>query len=195
MSKRKPNQPEITPPSTPEEQIREEVGFDADDGTADEAAVRREGGVNAASVDANRRQKEAVGLKRAGQSRVSFGDDNACNLYDSVIQIWAPATMQILVERLGASKTSYYVTSEPRTGQELYDAINLQIHRRSEESDYKVSFKDKQSKAYRGIGRLTLPNTLGDAYTAPAHHAATRAPPCPTSPSRIPRGTACTCPR
>ena len=162
MAKKHPT--EITPPSTPAETIRRELDVDDNDGTADEASVRNEGAINAAAVDANRRQKAAVGLKRAGTPRVSFGDDNACNVYDATILIWAPATLQILVERLGASKTSYYVTSEPRNGQEAL--------RRDQPADPSALRRVRvqgqpQGQGEQGLPRdrpATLPNTLGDAH-------------------------------
>ena len=151
--------PEV--PSVPESKIEDDL--DVDGGTADEEAVRKEGALNVAAAQAGRRERDAIGKKRAGTARVSFGDDNACLLYDATVQLYAAPTLAILVERTsGSSRLSWYLHSEPANGAALYQAIQVQCHGRSEESVYKVTLKDKAAKTWRGVGWLTLPNTLGD---------------------------------
>ena len=184
--------PEV--PSVPESKIEDDL--DVDGGTADEEAVRKEGALNVAAAQAGRRERDAIGKKRAGTARVSFGDDNACLLYDATVQLYAAPTLAILVERTsGSSRLSWYLHSEPANGAALYQAIQVQCHGRSEESVYKVTLKDKAAKTWRGVGWLTLPNTLGDMpvpQQAPAHIAPpTYAPPtygAPSSPPAAPAG-------
>jgi hypothetical protein len=161
---RQPAPPVETPPA---HEIEEEVADDVDpeDGTISEDKAEELGAVNAEAVQANRVRKEAVGKKRSGNGkRVAWGQDNACLLYDTVIEMYPPASMAVHVQRLtGGSPATWYLQSQPLNGRELYDHVMAQCHGRAGEAQYKISLVDAHTQAFRGIGRLTLPSTIGMA--------------------------------
>ena len=165
--RRQPAPPIETPPAS---EIDQEIGEEVDDadGTIPVETAEELGAVNAEAVHANRVRKEAVGKKRSGTGkRIAWGQDNACLLYDTVIEMYPPSSLGIHVQRLtGGSPATWYLQSQPMHGQELYDHILTQCHGRSGEAQYKVSLIDAHTRAFRGVGRVTLPSTIGDVGRA-----------------------------
>ena len=161
----------------PIQAIREEVAKDqAEDGTIDAESAEEMGALNAEAVQAQENRRAVVGAKRAGSKRVPWGEDNACSLYDAVIAIYTPASLDIFVQSL-RNGASWYLTSQPRSGLELYQAIERQCHGRSDEAEYKITFSDRSIHLPRGVGRLTLPSTLHDPNAPPPSPVTTQAAP------------------
>ena len=147
-----------------DEQVRG-LGSAQDDGTVllTEEQVEELGAANAEAMQSNMAQAQVAGKKKNAQPNVSWGTQDATLLYDQVVRLWPPSTLQIHVVRLsGGNPIAIFVRGEPRTGQELYEAVLTQAHRQSEESEYKITIKDKQNGLYKGIGRIYLPDTRGD---------------------------------
>lgn len=156
-------------PATPNvEEIAEELREDledvdrGDEQTMQQEAVEELGALNVEAVQANRHRDNAVRKKRGGATRVSWGLSNACLMYDSILKLYPASSLAMLVERLTGTPASWYLTSQPLNGQELYKSILQQCHGRAPETQYKVTVQDAASQQYRGIGRLTLPSTVND---------------------------------
>lgn len=146
--------------TTSAEEIRQEL---APDGLIDPDVLETVGGaLNADAVQANRQTDEAIGKKRAGTTGVPWGQVDACPLFDDITRIYAPATLSIFVQRLSGQPFHYYIKGEPRSGEQLYEMVMAQVHKRCPEAEYKLTFKDKGTHYNRGIGRLSLPDTTGE---------------------------------
>jgi len=149
------------PAQEDEADILEEVGGERDEGgelMVDEASVVAVGAVDADSVRTNRRMDAVVKKKRGGEKHVTFNTDDLLTMYESLIKVWAPNTLDISVRRMTGSAVTRVITSRPRSGVELYEAIRA-MHGLCEESEYEVKFLDTNRKMYRGTGRITMPDT------------------------------------
>jgi hypothetical protein len=147
-----------------EADISREMGAEAGpDGEllADEAAVRKAGAVDVESVRENRRMTRAVHNKRTGKANIHINVDDVLIKYDQTLRLYAADTIYITVKRVnGGSPVQHTITSAPRNGAALYEAIRA-IHGRHEEAAYAVSFFDPTNKAWRGKGQITMPDTQG----------------------------------
>ncbi len=157
------------PPATPNveeiaEELAEELDEDApgDEQTMSQEAVEELGALNAEAVQANRQREDVVRKKRGGGKRVAWGHSNACLMYDSILKLYPASSLAMLVERLTGTPASWYLTSQPLNGQELYKSILQQCHGRAPETQYKVTVQDAASQVFRGVGRVMLPSTLND---------------------------------
>lgn len=167
--RRKPNEQDSSardlgssvPDQQDEADILAEVGGTRDEGgelIVDEDAVLALGAVDAESVRANRRMDNVVNKKRGGEKNLTFNTDDLLTMYEGVIRVWAPNTLDISVRRLTGSAITRVITSRPRSGVELYEAIKT-LHGPHEEAEYEVKFLDTNRKLYRGTGRITMPDT------------------------------------
>lgn len=126
---------------------------------ADEEAVRKAGAVDVESVRENRRMTRAVHNKRIGKPNIHINVDDILVKYDQTLRLYAADTIYISVRRVsGGSPVQHTITSAPRNGAELYNAIKA-IHGRHEEASYAISFFDPTNKAWRGKGHITMPDT------------------------------------
>lgn len=116
------------------------------------------GAVDAESVLTNRRMDEVVKRKRGGEKNITFNSDDLLTRYEELIQRWPPNTLDISVRRLTGHEVTHTITSRPRSGVELYNAIK-DVHGQSEESKYEVKIWDTNQKRYRCTGRITMPDT------------------------------------
>jgi len=143
-------------------EILEEVGAELDEETGellvDAERVREIGAVDVGAVIENRRQKEFIDKKRGGE-KVTFNTDDPLQRYEMLIATWPPNTIDIYVRRLTGAAAQHVITSRPRSGTELYEAIKQQIHREHPEADYELKFNDSNHKVWRGTGRITMPDT------------------------------------
>jgi hypothetical protein len=132
----------------------------APEGTIDRETLEGEamGGLNAEAVRQNKMMLSVEQQKRAGTARVSWGETDACPLYETMLRLYPASTMSIYVQRLGDKDYSWYIRGEPRSGTELYDMVKSQCHGQMAACQYKLQFKDKQSSFWRGIGRLNMPD-------------------------------------
>jgi hypothetical protein len=149
-----------TPTQQDEADILEEVGAQPDDDgdlVAPEESIRELGAVDADSVRENRRLESIVKKKRANQSNVSFNTGDVISTYDTVIKVWAVNTIEISVRRLTGTPIQRVITTRPRSGAELYEALRL-LHGPNEEADYEVKFLDSSRKEWRGKGKITMPD-------------------------------------
>jgi hypothetical protein len=133
----------------------------------EESRVLEEGAVDAESIRSNRRARDTVNKRRAGQKHVPFNDPNVLLKYEQISLQYPVSTMIILVKRLTGTEASWTITSQPRNAQELYAELKT-IHGRREETTYEVVFRDSHQKQTRGQGRITLPSTLDQAPVATA---------------------------
>ena len=150
-----------TPAQEDEADILEEVGGERNESgdlIADEAAVRAVGAVDAESVLTNRRMKDVVDKKRGGMKGVTFNTDDLLASYEVLIKEWPPNTIDITVRRMTGTQVTRTITSRPRSGVELYEALKL-IHGQYEEAEYEVKCLDTNQKQYRCTRRITMPDT------------------------------------
>jgi len=125
---------------------------------ADENAVRKAGAVDTDSVRENRRMTRAVHNKRTGKN-VQLNVDDVLVKYDQMLRLYAADTIYISVKRVsGGSPVQQTITSAPRNGAELYNALRA-VHGRHEEASYAIYFFDPTNKAWRGKGQITMPDT------------------------------------
>ena len=156
----------VTPPD-PSQQDEVEIGremgaqSDPENGNlvADEDAVRKAGALDTESVRENRRITRIVHNKRTGKQNILINVDDVLIKYDQILRLYPADSMYISVKRVGGgTAVQQVITSAPRTGAQLYDAI-ARIHGLHEEATYSVNFFDATSKEYRSKGQITMPNT------------------------------------
>lgn len=154
-----------SPAQQDEADIVAEVGAEHDDSgelLADEAQVRTIGAIDAESVRENRRLGEIVDKKRGGVKGVPFNAGDLLTKYEWLIKYWPPNTLDISVKRLTGTAVQHLITSRPRSAAELYEAIKA-LHGQSSEAEYEIKFFDTNGKEFRGVGRVTMPDTRGAA--------------------------------
>jgi hypothetical protein len=120
--------------------------------------ARELGALDADTVRNNRRINDMVGKRRANQ-RVNFNVDDPIQMFDGLLQTWPTNTMDVKCVRLTGSSITKMITSRPRNGVELYEAIKTQVHGQSEEAEYQIQFIDTTSKQWRGKAKITMPDT------------------------------------
>lgn len=86
--------------------------------------------------------------------------------YGQIITLWPARQIDIAVKRLGRTPVSHMIPGHPESGMALYAAL-MALHGQSTEAEYEVKFLDNDTKQYRGIGRITLPNTLAPSPAPP----------------------------
>ena len=154
------------PVSTPAQQdgadVVAEVGAEQDEASgelvADEAKIREIGAVSSEAVIENRRIEEIVNKKRGGVAGIQFNVDDPLLQYETVIKVWPPNTIDISVKRLTGLPLSNVITSRPRSGTELLEAIRA-LHGEHDEATYALRFYDTHGKQIRGNGQITMPDT------------------------------------
>lgn len=154
-----------TPSQKDETEILEEVGAQRDesgDHVVDENEIRRVGAVDAESVRENRRMQEIRGKKRDHQKGLHFNIDDVLVKYDQTLKLWPTNSLITIVRRLTGSQITQTITSFPKSGAELYNAIRA-IHGRHEEAVYDIKIVDSDTKVYRGKGQITMPDTRDPA--------------------------------
>jgi hypothetical protein len=165
--RREPQSPEVAPhhvaAQQDEAEIADELGAQKDPESGelavDEKAARQAGAVDTESVRENRRLKRIVHGKRTGQRDIHVNVDDILVKYDTILRLYPPDTMYISVKRVsGGSPVQQTITSAPRNGRDLYEALKA-VHGRHEEAAYAVNFFDANSKEYRGKGQITMPDT------------------------------------
>lgn len=151
-----------TPAQQDEADIVREVGAETDDESgellADEERIRKLGAVDSDSVIENRRLEGIVGKKRANKKNVAFNAGDLLTKYETLIKFWPPNTLDISVKRLTGSPVQQLITSRPRSGSELFDALRA-VHGQHEEAKYEIKFFDNNSKEFRGNGNITMPDS------------------------------------
>jgi hypothetical protein len=123
-----------------------------------EERARELGALDPESVRENRRMQAIVNKKRANMKGVPFGTSDPLVLYDMLAKVWGANGIDIHVRRLTGPPVQHVITSRPRSGPELYEALKA-IHGQSGEAEYEVRFVDASRKEYRGMGRITMPDT------------------------------------
>lgn len=157
-----PRERDLTPAREDEEDILAEVGGEREEETGDvlvdEDKIREMGAADAASVIENRRIRNAVSKKKTTDKGARFNAGDLLTQYDVAVKVWTSGTMGITVRRLTGSEVTHTITTRPRSGEELYDAI-MAKHGESEEALYEVRAVDSKTKEFRVNGRITLPDT------------------------------------
>jgi hypothetical protein len=169
-------------------QIDQEVAPD-ENGQVAESTVEELGALNAEAVAANRNRAANIGRKKAGEKNISWGESNACPLYDAIVEVYAPSSLHILVEReSGGDPVSHYVMGQPRNGLELHACLLREMHVNQLTCTYRVRFQDANTHMFRGTGRITLPANAMNGHAAPAPQApyGYAAPPQHTYPAPVP---------
>jgi hypothetical protein len=150
-----------TPAQQDEADVTAEFGAEEDASgelVASEDKVRELGAVNSEAVIENRRIEEMVDKKRGGVKDVQLNIDDPLLQYDSLIKVWPASTLNVYVRRLTGSPKQDTVTTHPRTGAELYEAIKS-IHGEHEEADYALKYWDTHGRKIRCNGRISMPDT------------------------------------
>lgn len=149
-----------TPAQEDEADILAEVGAEPDESgdlAAPEDKIREVGAVDAESVRENRRLEAIVSKKRANMPNVSFNTGDVISTYDTILKVWPANTIEISVRRLTGTAIQHVITSRPRSGAELYEALRS-VHGPHEEADYEIKFLDSSRKEWRGKGKITMPD-------------------------------------
>lgn len=164
-ARRRPHERDVrasTPAQQDEADIVAEVGAERDEDVgelvADEEKIRAIGAVDAESVRENRRLNDLVDKKRGNVKGVPFNAGDLLTKYETLIKFWPVNTIDISVKRLTGQPVQHMITSRPRSGVELYEAIKA-IHGQCEEAKYELKFFDNNSKEFRGNGQITMPDT------------------------------------
>jgi hypothetical protein len=151
-----------SPAQQDEADILAEVGAVRDDDTgelvADEDKIREIGAVDAESVRENRRLDDIVNKKRGNVPGVAFNTGDVLTKYETIIRSWPPNTLDISMRRLTGQPVTHMITSRPRSGAELYEAIKA-LHGQHGEANYEIRIFDNNSKVLRGQGQITMPDT------------------------------------
>jgi hypothetical protein len=89
-----------------------------------------------------------------------FSDqDDLLSKYDVMVRLWPANTIDVFVRRInGGSSEQYVLSSHPESGVKLYEAL-AKMHGQKEVAEYEVRFRDMIRKEYRGMGRITMPDT------------------------------------
>lgn len=172
LTRRRPPGPPDPPDHKPllvqqdQSEVLEEVGATRDDDSgelvASEDRVREIGAVDADAVRENARMKAFVDKKRGGVKNVTFNTDDPLLKYEMLIALWAPNTIDIYVRRLTGAPAQHVITSRPRSGAELYEAMKI-VHGAYEEAAYELKFTDNSQKVWRGSAKITMPDTRSAA--------------------------------
>ena len=150
-----------TPAQQDEADVTAEFGAEEDAGgelVASEEKVRELGAVNSEAVIENRRIEEMVDKKRGGTKDVQLNIDDPLLQYETLIKVWPASTLNVYVRRLAGAPRQDTITTHPRTGAELYEAIKS-IHGEYEEADYALKYWDTHGKKIRCNGRISMPDT------------------------------------
>ena len=137
-----------------------EVGAETDASgelVASEEKVEEIGAVSSEAVIENRRLDEIVNKVRGNVKGTQFNIDDPLLQYDTIARVWPPSTLTIYVKRLTGAPKSEYITSHPRSGIELHDAIKA-IHGEYEEASYSLKYVTNGGQI-RGNGQITMPDT------------------------------------
>jgi hypothetical protein len=159
-AKRDRSEAPITPTQDDEADILDEAGAAPDENgnmVADEDKIREIGAVDAESVRENRRRDDIVKKKRGNVSNVSFNTGDALDTYDTILRVFPTNQVEIRLKSLRTG-TTQTITSRPKTGNELYDAL-LSAHGQQEAAEYEVIFVDSVRKGWLGKPRIGLPDT------------------------------------
>lgn len=191
QKKERDSQDAAPPNQEDEADILDEVGAVRDEGgqlVVDEATIREVGAVDPTSVRENRRINSVVNKKRANVKNVPFGTDDALTAYETLIQYWAPNTIDISMRRLTGTPLQETIKTRPRGGAELMEALKT-VHNMfgGAEAEYEVKFFDTNAKKYRGTCRIALPDTRppGQQGQQPVYQPPQPGPP-PTQPMSPP---------
>jgi hypothetical protein len=153
-----------TPAQQDEADVVEEVGAEENPETGDlaidEDKVKEVGALDVDSVRENKRLDALVGKKRANMKGVPFNVKDLLVQFDNLTRWWPPNQVYITVRRLTGSPVQHTITSEPKNGPELYEALR-QLHGPNAEATYEVSFVDHNSKHYLAKGTITMPDARG----------------------------------
>lgn len=160
---------EATGPSSPtqedEADVLAEVKAKPDESgdlIADEEDVLEAGAVDAETIRENRRVGDIVAKHRGNVKGVPFNVGDVLHKYAALLELWPANTIDVQVKRTTGTPVQHVIISRPRSGAELYDAI-MKVHGTHEEAEYEIRFFDTNGKRYRGIGRITMPDTRAAA--------------------------------
>ncbi len=150
-------------PLDDEEDILEEVGAETDENgetVADIEAVQKIGALDAESVRENR-QRRKIAMEKKSKGKVSFGTSDPIDKYQTLmLSGYAPNQVDIWLQRLsGGPSIKESVTSQPRNGRELFEAVKA-VHAANggREAQWELRFRDAGSQQALGQGRVTLPD-------------------------------------
>jgi hypothetical protein len=138
-------------------EVEAERDEDLEELVTSEDQIRKVGAVDAESVRENRRLNNIVNKKRANVKNVPFNAGDLLTKYETLIKFWPANTIDISVKRLTGSPVQQLITSRPRSGAELFDALKA-VHGQHEEAKYEINFFDNNSKEFRGKGQITMPD-------------------------------------
>jgi hypothetical protein len=150
-----------TPAQQDEADIVKEVGAKPDEsGTlmANMDDVRDLGALDPESARENRRLHAVVAKKRANQPDVPWGTNDAIVMYNTMLRVWPASAVTISIKRLTGAAAQHTITSNPRSGAELYEAIKA-IHGQNPEAEWSVIFMDVGNNEWRGKAKITMPDT------------------------------------
>jgi hypothetical protein len=141
-----------------------------DDGTVmAEASIsipraRKIGAITPAAAAKNRRVAKVTAKKQNGEKNVEWGEDNAIDLFDMVVQTYPSSGLYAYISQIHPENIEYTPVrlNAFQHSAALYDHILKYIHKAHGQATYEVKYKDAISKQYRATGRVTLPDTTND---------------------------------
>ncbi|KKN08248.1 hypothetical protein LCGC14_1058720 [marine sediment metagenome] len=133
------------------ENLEARIGFDTENALA-------LGAVDTESVRENQRLDDIVSKKRAGNKSVTFDTDDLLTKYEYILKLWPANTLDILVRSLTGSRVQYFITNRPTSATALFDELKS-IHKDREEAEYEIKIVDINTREFRGMGRIVMPDT------------------------------------
>lgn len=167
---------QIYPEATPQQ----EDGTVADSGDISVEDARSVGAISAESAKNNKETAKRSQMKRAGEKRVPWNEENILHLFHAVKDTWPLQGITIYMRRtepMPPEDFRPFSASLFRTGQELYDYIAKHIHRNNPAAQYEARFKDTNGMD-RAKGFIRMPDPSPDMQQQGAYDPM-QAPPFP----------------
>ncbi len=142
---------------------RFEIWNPESDAEFDEEKALALGAIDTESVRENRRLADIVNKKRAGVKNVPFSESDLLIKYDQIVKYWPANTLDIFVKRLTGTLAQYVITNRPQSATELFNTLKT-THGDREEAEYEIKIVDANTREFRGVGRIVIP----DARSTPA---------------------------
>ncbi len=133
------------------ERLEARIGFDEDKTLA-------LGAIDVNSIREHNRLAEVVRKKRASDKNVSFDTGDLLVKYEYMLKIWPANTLNIFVKRLTGIPVQQIITTRPSSATELFNALEL-LHGQCKEAEYEIKIADVNTKQFRGMGRIVMPDT------------------------------------
>lgn len=127
------------------------------------AQIRKAGAATPGAAAANTRKAKIIARKQNGETHVSWGTDDAIELFDMITEAFPSSGLYAQITQLesGMQYPPVRLQGFPNSPA-FYDHLLRNVHRSSGPAKYEVAYKDVNSKLFRGKGHVLMPSTLED---------------------------------